>query len=153
EAWRWKCYGLRLLRCQVTVTQQPVAVRADLGRSISINCRTSQNVYVDSNGHRLAWYQQKDGQTPKLLIYFSSTRASGTPSRFTGSGSNSDFTLTISGVQAEDAGVYYCQSAHHINSKWTGLIQFTDPPSPSCIHLLRSADLLLSSPSMRKLIV
>uniref|UniRef100_A0A3B5LZL6 Ig-like domain-containing protein n=1 Tax=Xiphophorus couchianus TaxID=32473 RepID=A0A3B5LZL6_9TELE len=103
------------VRGQVTVTQQPVAVRADLGRSISINCRTSQNVYVNSNGHRLAWYQQKDGQTPKLLIYYASTRASGTPSRFTGSGSNSDFTLTIIGVQAENAGVYYCQSAHYIN--------------------------------------
>uniref|UniRef100_A0A087XWC6 Ig-like domain-containing protein n=1 Tax=Poecilia formosa TaxID=48698 RepID=A0A087XWC6_POEFO len=103
---------------QVTVTQQPAAGRADLGRSASINCRTSQNVYVSSNGHCLAWYQQKDGQTPKLLIYYASTRASGTPSRFTGSGSNSDFTLTISGVQAEDAAVYYCQSFHVINSQW-----------------------------------
>uniref|UniRef100_A0A3P9QAE3 Ig-like domain-containing protein n=1 Tax=Poecilia reticulata TaxID=8081 RepID=A0A3P9QAE3_POERE len=94
---------------QVSVTQQPAAVRADLEGSVSIRCRTSQNVYVYNSNHRLAWYQQKDGQTPKLLIYRSSTRASGTPSRFTGSGSNSDFTLTISGVQAEDAAVYYCK--------------------------------------------
>uniref|UniRef100_A0A3B5LHB1 Ig-like domain-containing protein n=1 Tax=Xiphophorus couchianus TaxID=32473 RepID=A0A3B5LHB1_9TELE len=98
------------VRGQITVTQQPAAVRADLGGSATINCRTSQNVYVNSNGHHLAWYQQKDGQTPKLLIYTTSTKASGTPSRFTGSGSNSDFTLTISGVQAEDAAVYYCQT-------------------------------------------
>ncbi|MEQ2247667.1 hypothetical protein ILYODFUR_011532 [Ilyodon furcidens] len=93
---------------QVTVTQ-PAAERADLGGSVTISCRTSQNVYVWSNYHHLAWYQQKDGQTPKLLIYRASSRASGTPSRFTGSGSNSDFTLTISGVQAEDAAVYYCK--------------------------------------------
>uniref|UniRef100_A0A3P9NJS0 Ig-like domain-containing protein n=1 Tax=Poecilia reticulata TaxID=8081 RepID=A0A3P9NJS0_POERE len=89
-----------------TLTQQPAAVRADLGGSVSIRCTTSHGVW--SNNY-LAWYQQKDGQTPKLLIYRSSTRASGTPSRFTGSGSNSDFTLTISGVQAEDAAVYYCK--------------------------------------------
>ncbi|KAG7215541.1 hypothetical protein INR49_014708 [Caranx melampygus] len=104
-------------RGQVTLTQ-PGAVRSAVGGSVTINCRTSQNVYVDSNGHYLAWYQQRDGEKHKLLIYYASTRASGIPGRFTGSGSNSDFTLTISGVQAEDAAVYYCQSEHNINSQW-----------------------------------
>uniref|UniRef100_A0A3Q3NAG1 Ig-like domain-containing protein n=1 Tax=Mastacembelus armatus TaxID=205130 RepID=A0A3Q3NAG1_9TELE len=93
-------------RGQVTVTQ-PGAVSSALGGSVTIRCKTSQNVH---GSNHLAWYQQRDGETPKLLIYGSSTRASGTPGRFTGSGSNSDFTLTISGVQAEDAAVYYCQT-------------------------------------------
>uniref|UniRef100_A0A3Q3A5G7 Ig-like domain-containing protein n=1 Tax=Kryptolebias marmoratus TaxID=37003 RepID=A0A3Q3A5G7_KRYMA len=103
------------LKGQVSVTQQPAAVSSAVGGSATIRCKTSQDVY---GNNLLAWYQQRDGETPKLLIYYASTRASGTPARFTGSGSNSDFTLTISGVQAEDAAVYYCQSFHVINSQY-----------------------------------
>uniref|UniRef100_A0A4W5JXZ9 Ig-like domain-containing protein n=1 Tax=Hucho hucho TaxID=62062 RepID=A0A4W5JXZ9_9TELE len=97
-------------RGQYTLTQTP-AVKAVLpGQMVSLG--TSSAVYSYSNGQSLAWYQQKPGETPKLLAYLISTRNSGTPSRFSGSGSGSDFTLTISGVQAEDAGDYYCQSYH-----------------------------------------
>uniref|UniRef100_A0A3Q3MXC5 Ig-like domain-containing protein n=1 Tax=Mastacembelus armatus TaxID=205130 RepID=A0A3Q3MXC5_9TELE len=106
------CIYVHLILRKMT---QPGAVSSALGGSVTIRCKTSQNVH---GSNHLAWYQQRDGETPKLLIYGSSTRASGTPGRFTGSGSNSDFTLTISGVQAEDAAVYYCQSEHNINSQW-----------------------------------
>uniref|UniRef100_A0A672FV28 Ig-like domain-containing protein n=1 Tax=Salarias fasciatus TaxID=181472 RepID=A0A672FV28_SALFA len=98
-------------RGQVTVTQS-AAVSSAVGQTVTITCRTSQNTGSS------AWFQQKDGQPPKRLIYSISTRESGTPDRFTGSGSNSDFTLTISGVQAEDSAVYYCQSYHSINSQY-----------------------------------
>uniref|UniRef100_A0A8C2YXS5 Ig-like domain-containing protein n=1 Tax=Cyclopterus lumpus TaxID=8103 RepID=A0A8C2YXS5_CYCLU len=101
-------------RGQVTVTQ-PGAVSSAVGGSVSLSCRTSRDVY---GSNYLAWYQQRDGGTPKLIIYLAINRQSGIPARFTGSGSKSDFTLTISGVQAEDAAVYYCQSFHVINSQW-----------------------------------
>ncbi|CAI5691924.1 unnamed protein product [Oreochromis niloticus] len=112
--WTLLCCCFTESRGQITVTQ-PGAVSSAVGGTVSIKCRTSQNVY---SSNYLAWYQQKDGGVPKLLIYYASTRYSGTSDRFTGSGSNSDFTLTISGVQAEDAAVYYCQSFHVINSQW-----------------------------------
>uniref|UniRef100_A0A665TA77 Ig-like domain-containing protein n=1 Tax=Echeneis naucrates TaxID=173247 RepID=A0A665TA77_ECHNA len=108
------CISSTMLQCSGRLYMtQPGALSSAVGGSARITCRTSQNVY---SSNLLAWYQQRDGEKPKLLIYAASTRASGIPERFTGSGSNSDFTLTISGVQTEDAAVYYCQSYHSINS-------------------------------------
>ena len=101
-------------RGQVTVTQ-PGAVSSAVGGSVTISCKTSPKVY---NNNYLSWYHQRDGEAPKLLIYDATTRQSGIPGRFTGSGSGTDFTLTISGVQSEDTGVYYCQSWHDINSQY-----------------------------------
>uniref|UniRef100_A0A3P8PYB1 Ig-like domain-containing protein n=1 Tax=Astatotilapia calliptera TaxID=8154 RepID=A0A3P8PYB1_ASTCA len=115
--WTLLCCCFTESRGQITVTQ-PGAVSSAVGGSVSIKCTTSQDVHVWNNNHLLAWYQQKDGETPKRLIYYTSTRQSGIPARFTGSGSNSDFTLTISGVQAEDAAVYYCMGEFIVNSQW-----------------------------------
>ena len=97
----------------IVLTQTPSAQAVQQGDTLSISCTVSQSVYYHSSyGHYLFWYLQKPGQAPKLLIYFSTTRQSGIPDRFSGSGSGTQFTLKITGVQAEDAGDYYCQSYH-----------------------------------------
>ncbi|KAJ8273655.1 hypothetical protein GJAV_G00104070, partial [Gymnothorax javanicus] len=100
----------------IVVTQSPAAQAVQQGDTVTISCTVSQSVYVDSDGdHWLHWYQQKPGQAPKLLIKYATKRMSGIPDRFSGSGSGTQFTLKITGVQAEDAGDYYCQSHHSGN--------------------------------------
>uniref|UniRef100_A0A8C9VI91 Ig-like domain-containing protein n=1 Tax=Scleropages formosus TaxID=113540 RepID=A0A8C9VI91_SCLFO len=107
----------------ITVTQSPAVKSVQPGQTVSISCKTSTAVH---NNNHIAWYLQKPGEAPKLLIRYATTRQSGTPGRFSGSGSGSDFTLTISGVQAEDAGDYYCQSYHEISSWFSsGVYVFT----------------------------
>ncbi|KAJ8267628.1 hypothetical protein COCON_G00128000, partial [Conger conger] len=88
----------------IILTQSPAAQAVQQGDTVSISCTASQSI-----SSHLHWYLQKPGQSPKLLIYDSTNRQSGIPDRFSGSGSGTQLTLKITGVQAEDAGDYYCQ--------------------------------------------
>uniref|UniRef100_A0AAY4AUW2 Ig-like domain-containing protein n=1 Tax=Denticeps clupeoides TaxID=299321 RepID=A0AAY4AUW2_9TELE len=91
----------------IILTQTPAVHVAQPGDTVKINCKTSTSV-----SSSLYWYLQKPGEAPKLLIYVATSRHDGIPDRFSGTGSDSDYTLTISGVQGEDAGVYYCQQGN-----------------------------------------
>uniref|UniRef100_A0A8C2CBF8 Ig-like domain-containing protein n=1 Tax=Cyprinus carpio TaxID=7962 RepID=A0A8C2CBF8_CYPCA len=107
---------------QVTVIQTPTEKHVQNGQTVTLTCKTSSAIGRQSDGNCkncFSWYLQKPGETPKLLVHNIKTLQSGTPSRFSGNGADhgTDFTLTISGVQTEDTGDYYCLSEHWINSK------------------------------------
>ncbi|EHA99445.1 Ig kappa chain V-I region Walker [Heterocephalus glaber] len=100
--------GLLLLwlpgaRCDIQVTQSPTSLLAAVGDTVTITCRASEDI-----GYGIHWYQKKSGKAPKLLVYVADELASGVPKRFSGSGSGTDFTLTISSLEPEDVATYYC---------------------------------------------
>uniref|UniRef100_A0A452HAF2 Ig-like domain-containing protein n=1 Tax=Gopherus agassizii TaxID=38772 RepID=A0A452HAF2_9SAUR len=142
---------------QIVMTQTPESLAVSPGEKVTINCKASSSLTYEGKEY-LAWYQQKTGQAPKLLIYYASTHASGLPDRFSGSGSGTDFTLTISRVEAEDSGDYYCLQSYgtpltviQTSTKTTLLIQTN---TKTCCFIQRNSCFLQTATfSVQMLIV
>ncbi|KAE8628587.1 hypothetical protein XENTR_v10000115, partial [Xenopus tropicalis] len=95
---------------QIVLTQSPDYVSVSPGETVTITCKSTTNLWTDPY-YRLHWYQQKSGQAPKMMLYYAIHPEKWTPKRISGSGSGTDYTLTISRMEAEDAGDYYCQQS------------------------------------------
>ncbi|WP_431354929.1 hypothetical protein, partial [Klebsiella pneumoniae] len=73
------------------------------------------------------------------MIYRASTVESGVPSRFKGSGSGTEFTLTISDLECADAATYFCHSTAASSSSTYGfgggteVVVRGDPVAPSVL--------------------
>uniref|UniRef100_A0A8C6GV16 Ig-like domain-containing protein n=1 Tax=Mus spicilegus TaxID=10103 RepID=A0A8C6GV16_MUSSI len=95
------------MNCNIQVIQSPF-LSASVGERVTISCKTHQHI-----NSSIDWYQQKVGKAPKLLIRDASFSLTDTPSRFTGNGFGTDFTLSISSMQPQDGATYFCQQ--HFN--------------------------------------
>ena len=100
--WRYVfVFPVSAARCDLQMIQSLSSLSASLGDRVSITCRASQSVR-----NNLQWYQEKPGKAPKFLICDTTSVHTGVPSRFSGSGSGTDYTFTTSSLEADDFAAY-----------------------------------------------
>ncbi|CAD7690417.1 unnamed protein product [Nyctereutes procyonoides] len=76
---------------EIQMTQSPTSLSVSPGDRVTITCQASQNC---------------NRNAPKCLIYEASKLQIGVPLRFSGSGSGTEFTLTINNLEPEDVATY-----------------------------------------------
>nr|7UPA_E Chain E, Fab 1H8 light chain [Mus musculus]7UPA_F Chain F, Fab 1H8 light chain [Mus musculus]7UPA_L Chain L, Fab 1H8 light chain [Mus musculus] len=114
-SWIFLAAILKGVQCDIQMTQTTSSLSASLGDRVTISCRASQDI-----SNYLHWYQQKPDGTVNLLIFYTSRLHSGVPSRFSGSGSGTDYSLTISNLEQEDIATYFCQQGNTLPRTFGG---------------------------------
>ncbi|CAI9541354.1 unnamed protein product [Staurois parvus] len=111
------------------MTQTPDSISVSPGQTITITCTSSSHTGDNIRCSTcLNWYQQKPGQRPTPIIWYASNLQTGAPDRFSGSGSGTDFTLTIRDIKDEDEAEYCCQQCNRLPfTQWYRAVQ--KPPS------------------------
>nr|XP_060641768.1 immunoglobulin lambda-1 light chain-like [Anolis sagrei ordinatus] len=99
---------------QPTLTQVPFQ-SVTLGNTVRLTTTLSSS----HANYVVSWYQQREGQAPRLVLDTSNNRGSGISERFSGSKSGSERYLTITNVLAEDEATYYCAADHGSGSSFT----------------------------------
>uniref|UniRef100_A0A8D0QS16 Immunoglobulin V-set domain-containing protein n=1 Tax=Sus scrofa TaxID=9823 RepID=A0A8D0QS16_PIG len=99
---------------EIVLTQSAAPKAVSQEESVIITCNGSPGVSTN----KLHWYQLKTGAPPRLLIYSTSSLAFWVPTRFSGSGSGTSYSRTISSVAAQDAADYYCQQSSSFPPTW-----------------------------------
>ncbi|XP_060125533.1 pre-B lymphocyte protein 3 [Zootoca vivipara] len=90
---------------------QPSSMLAPPGSVTQLPCTLPSGSIAS---HTIVWLQRKHQGSPKRILYYKDEsnqhKASGVPDRFSAfkDAQSSTCYLTISGVQAEDEGIYYC---------------------------------------------
>uniref|UniRef100_A0A8C0WCY4 Immunoglobulin V-set domain-containing protein n=1 Tax=Castor canadensis TaxID=51338 RepID=A0A8C0WCY4_CASCN len=93
-------YSMSDARYDISMTQSLFSLSASPRDRVTITFRASQGI---------TWYQQKSGKAPKYLIHGAKRLECGIPSRFRGCRFGTEFTLTISRLEAENVTTCYCQ--------------------------------------------
>uniref|UniRef100_A0A4X2LFF7 Ig-like domain-containing protein n=1 Tax=Vombatus ursinus TaxID=29139 RepID=A0A4X2LFF7_VOMUR len=134
---------------EIVLTQSPASVPVTPGDRVTISCKASQSVKHSNGNTYLHWIQQKPGQSPREMIYKVSHLHSGVPARFSGSGAEKDFTLTISSVEPEDGADYYC---YQTTSSPGTVLHARTKTSPGLGWLVRGAQLSPLLPLLQQLL-
>ncbi|KAL8180370.1 UNVERIFIED_CONTAM: hypothetical protein K2H54_021698 [Gekko kuhli] len=98
------------------VMSQPPSASVSPGNAVKLPCVMSSGFQI--SGYAVYWYQQRPGNPPRYLLYYTSDsskhQGSGVPSRFSGSKDTSSNTgyLNVAGALAEDEADYYCAVGH-----------------------------------------